>query len=160
MGQTDLQPAGESIVVFTLDGQKFGLDIFTVQRALRAVAVTPLPNAPRIVMGVVNVAGRVLPVFNIRRRLGLAEREVRSSDRLLIAEAGKRTVALLVDAVNDIAGRDGTTAVAANEILPGFDGIEGVAKLDGGMIFIYNLGKFLSVEEEASLGTSLDAAPA
>jgi purine-binding chemotaxis protein CheW len=157
MGQTDHQTS-ESIVVFTLEGQKFGLDISTVQRVLRAVAVTPLPNAPETVMGLVNVRGAVVPVFDIRRRLGLPEREVRSSDHLIIAEAGRRTVGLPVDAVNSIAAWERKAAVAAKEILPGFEcgeGIEGVAKLDGGMIYIYDLAKFLSIAEEASLDAAL-----
>jgi len=155
MGQTDILPqaAGETIVVFTVEGRRFGLGISTVRRALRAVAVTPLPNAPEVVLGLVNVQGEILPVFSPRRRLGLQEREVCSTDRLLIAEAGRRTVCLLVDEVDDVAEWNGETAPAAKELLPG--GVEGAAKLADGIIFIYDLAKFLSLEEEAALDAAL-----
>jgi len=155
MGETDhlSRPSSGSIVVFILEGQKFGVDIFVVQRVLRAVAVTPLPNSPANILGLINVQGELLPVFNLRRRLGLPEREVHPSDRLLIAEAGKRTVGLLVDDVEDVTEWDGKTAASAKELLPA--GLEGVAKLAGGMIFIYDLAKFLSLDEEAALDAAL-----
>ncbi len=160
MGSTGLQTS-ESLVVFDVDGRRFGLGVSSVQRVLRAVALTPLPGAPDVVLGLVNVRGAVVPVFNVRRRLGIPEREIRPSDHLLVVQAGPRTVALLVDAVRHAVAWEGTGAVAANTLLPGLEhaasgqGIEGVVKLDGGIVYIYDVAKFLSMEEAASLDSAL-----
>jgi chemotaxis signal transduction protein len=59
------------LVVFTLDEQRYALHLDAVKRIVRAVEVTPLPKAPQIVLGVVNVQGKVIPVMNLRSRFSL-----------------------------------------------------------------------------------------
>ena len=56
-----------------------------------------MPKAPKIVLGVVNVQGKIIPVFNLRKRFGLRERETNLGDQLVIAHAAGRSVALVVD---------------------------------------------------------------
>ena len=63
------------LVVFALDDQRYALHLSAVDRVVPMVRVTPLPKAPDIVIGVVNVQGRVIPVINMRRRFRLPERE-------------------------------------------------------------------------------------
>src|SRR3712207_6774571 len=90
-------------VVFTLDEHGYALPLSFVERIVRAVEVTPLPKAPEIVLGVINVQGRVIPVVNIRKRFRLPEREIELSDQFIIARTAKRTIALVVDAVGGVA---------------------------------------------------------
>jgi len=78
------------LVVFTLDDRRYGLALSAVERAVRMVDVTPLPQAPQIVLGVVNVQGRVVPVVNLRRRFRLPERDFALADQLLIARTARR----------------------------------------------------------------------
>ena len=73
------------IVVFTLRDRRHGLPLSAVERIVRVVEVTSLPKAPDIVLGVVNVQGRVIPVINVRRRFRLPEREIALTDHMLIA---------------------------------------------------------------------------
>ena len=88
---------GQPVVVFVLDGRRYGLPLARVQRSVRAVAITPLPEAPPIVLGVVDLGGVVIPVIDMRKRFNHPPRDLRLSDHLIVASAGKRTVALLVD---------------------------------------------------------------
>src|ERR671919_2991748 len=90
------------LVVFTLDEQRYAVPLSAVERIVRLVEITPVPHTPEIVLGVINVQGRILPVVNIRGRLGLPARELHPSDHLLFARTSKRTVALAVDAVNEV----------------------------------------------------------
>ena len=85
------------LVVGMIDAQRYGLQLSVVERILQAVEVTPLPLAPDIVMGVVDVRGQVLPVVNMRRRFGLAEGPVEPSDQFIIANTGKRLVLVVMD---------------------------------------------------------------
>ncbi len=73
------------MIGFWLDGHRFGLELSAVERVVRMVEITPLPNAPAIVMGAINVEGRIIPVVDIRARLGLPQRAVRPSDALILA---------------------------------------------------------------------------
>ena len=67
------------LVGFSLEGQRYALPLSVVRRVVFAVQVTLLPNAPGIVLGVVDFHGDVIPVLNVRRRFQLPERAIRVS---------------------------------------------------------------------------------
>jgi purine-binding chemotaxis protein CheW len=143
------------LVVFTMDEQRYALQLAAVERVVRMVEVTPLPKAPQIVLGVINAQGRIIPVVDIRRRFRLPERDIRLSDHLLIARTARRTVALALDAVTGIVERSAQAVMTAEEILPGLEYVEGVMKLGDGLILIHDLDTLLSLEEEQTLAAAL-----
>lgn len=143
------------LVVFTFDEQRYALHLSAVERIVRVVEVTPLPKAPEIVLGVVNVQGQITPVINIRKRFCLPEREMNLSDQLIIARTSRRTVALVADAVSGVIERSEQEVIAAEKVLPGIEYVEGVVKLEDGMILIHDLNKFLSLEEEQALDNAM-----
>jgi purine-binding chemotaxis protein CheW len=145
------------LVVFTLDEQRYALRLEAVERIVRLVEVTPLPKAPEIVLGVVNVQGRVLPVVNIRRRFRLPDREADLRDQLILAWTSRRSVVLVVDAVGGVVERTGEELIPAGSIVPGTEYVDGVVKLPDGLVLIHDLDKFLSLEEETKLGKALGA---
>lgn len=120
---------------------------------IRAAAVTPLPKAPSIVMGVLDLQGQVIPVFNVRRRFALPERELLPEDQFVIARAGGRTVALAVDEACDVvAGEERVPAAAIHEEA-GY--LSGVLRTAAGLVLIHDLDAFLSQDEEAVLEAAL-----
>lgn len=143
------------LIVLTLDEQRYALHLSAVERIVRVVEVTPLPKAPEIVLGVVNVQGQITPVINIRKRFCLPEREMNLSDQLIIAHTSRRTVALVADAVSGVIERSEQEVIAAEKVLPGIEYVEGVVKLEDGMILIHDLNKFLSLEEEQALDNAM-----
>ena len=145
----------DSLVVFTLEEQRYALRLAAVERVVRAVEVTPLPKAPEIVLGMINAQGRIVPVVNVRKRFQLPEREVGLSDQFIIARTARRTVALVVDAVNHVVPCPEAQVVASEKILPGLEHVEGVLKLPDGMIFVHDLDRFLSLDEEQALAEAL-----
>lgn len=143
------------LVVFRLEGRRYALPLPSVERAVRAAEVTPLPKAPAIVLGVIDVGGQVLPVLNVRKRFRLPEREITVDDQFLIARAGSRTVVLVVDVVEGIMDSPAAGRVAAAEIVPGLEQVEGVFKHADGLILIHDLEKFLSLDEGQNLDEAL-----
>jgi purine-binding chemotaxis protein CheW len=139
------------ILVFFLEEQRYALYLQAVERIVHAVEVTPLPKAPDIVLGIINMRGQVIPVLNIRKRFNLPDRKIDLNDRLIIAHTQKRTVALVVDMVNGIIQPAEEKLIPAEKVTPGMELIDGVIKLEGGMILIHDLDKFLSLEEEVML---------
>jgi purine-binding chemotaxis protein CheW len=145
----------QTLVVFSLEGGRYALSLPAVQEAARAVEYTPLPKAPAIVLGVINVRGQIIPVLNIRRRFGLPEREIALSDHFLLARTSRRPVALAVDNVTGVLTRPIETIIAAEKILPEMEYVRSVVKLEDGLIFIHDLDTFLSLEEESALEEAL-----
>ena len=144
------------LIVFALDRQRYALPLPVVDRVVRMVAITPLPKAPDIVLGVVNIQGRVIPVIDMRRRFRLPEREIALTDQLVVAHTVRRPVALVADAVQDVITCAEQSLIAAENILPQVEYVKGVVKLTDGLILIHDLDKFLSLEEESSLDQALE----
>lgn len=143
-------------LAFALDGRRYALPLLAVDKVVRVVEITPLPKAPDIVLGVVNIQGRVIPVINMRRRFCLPERDIALTDQLVVAHTVRRPVALVVNAVLDVIACPAQSLIAVENVLPNIEYVEGVAKLAGGLILIHDLDQFLSLEEENFLAHALE----
>jgi purine-binding chemotaxis protein CheW len=146
------------LVVFRIDEQRYGLYLPAVDRTLRAVRVTPLPHAPVIILGVIDVAGRVIPVVNMRARFGVAERDLRLGDALILARTPQRTVALAADTVEGLWEGPLRQMQSADSIFPEIPGLEGVARMEDGLILIHDLALLLSLDEEKELDAAMTSA--
>ena len=143
------------MVVLGLDDGWYALRLAAVQRVVRAVEVTPLPKAPLIVLGVINVAGQIIPVFNLRKRFSLKQRQIEPSNQFIIATTRTRVVALVVDTVVGVIERLENEILAPASILSDMEYVEGVTKFEDGIVFIHDLGGFLSLDEANQLDQAL-----
>jgi purine-binding chemotaxis protein CheW len=143
------------LAVFILDEQRYALYLSVVERVVGVVEITPLPKAPDIVLGVVNVQGKIILVVDIRKRFHLPEREMNLSDHLIIAHTSRRTIALVADTVTGVLELSDDEIIGKEEILSGLEYVDGVVKLEDGMILIHDLEKFLSLEEEKAISDQL-----
>lgn len=126
-----------------------------VERVIRAAAVTLLPEAPEIVLGILDVGGVVVPVLDVRKRFRLPAKRLSPDDQFVVALAGRRTVALVVDATSDVVAQEGLEELAAQEVAPGADYVAGVTRTRDGLVLIHDLETFLSLEEERTLAVAL-----
>ena len=146
------------LVTFELDGQTYALHLSAVELVVRAVEITPLPRAPASVAGIINFQGQVVPVFHLRRRFRLPERDLQLDDHIILARTARRLAALVVDrVVGVLACADGETT-PADAVLPGMDYVAGVVKRPDGLILIHDLNSFLSLDEEQALKEALTSA--
>ncbi len=148
----------EKLAIFTLEEQRYALRLAVVERVVHAVAISPLPQAPEIVLGIINIQGMIIPIINVRRRFLLPEREIALTNRLIIARAARRSVGLVVDTVSDVMEYPEQNITETENILPGLEYVEGVMKLEDGMVYIHDLDLFLSLEEETSLAQAMETA--
>ena len=144
------------LVLLTVDRQTYALPLAAVDRIVRMVEVTPLPGAPDVVEGVINIQGEVVPVVSIRRRLGLAHRAASVSDSLVVAQARTRRVAIIAESVLGVVERPADAVVSTGDIARGIQHIEGVLKTSDGLVLIQDLDRFFSAEEERSLDLALE----
>jgi len=141
----------DQIVVFSIDERRCALLLATVDRIVGVVELTPLPKASTIVLGIINMQGRIIPVLNMRRRFHLPEREIYLRDQLIIVHTSEQSVALLVDNVSGVIEYSGHEVVAAEEIVPGIEYVKSIIKLEDGINLILNIDTLLSIEEVRSL---------
>jgi purine-binding chemotaxis protein CheW len=143
------------LLVFELAGVRYGLRLACVREVVRAVLITPLPDAPAVVEGVINVRGELAPVYDLRLRFGHTPSPLRPEDQLVIAWTGSRLVALRCDRTEWI------ESVAADAIDPApieetTRRIDGIARLPDGVVLIHDLATFLDQAEAASLDHALE----
>ncbi|AKF84082.1 CheW protein [Myxococcus fulvus] len=149
--------APREVLLFTLAGQRYGLPTEDVRELVRAVRLTPLPRAPDVVEGLLNLHGQLLPVLDLRRRFRHPARPLSAFDHLIVAQAGPRQVALRVDRA------EGLRVVAPEEWdetpreLPGVGYVTGAAKLEDGLVLVHDLRGFLSEAESLALDAALVA---
>ena len=144
------------LVVFVIEGQRYALPLSAVERVLPMVAVSPLPQAPAITLGVINVHGRVLPVLDIRRRFGLPPRDYGLRSHLLVARTNRRTLAVPVDEVLGVSEVATEAVTPPDAVLPGIGHVAGIVALPDGLLFIHDLDAFLSLDEESRLTKALE----
>ncbi|MCB9420338.1 MAG: purine-binding chemotaxis protein CheW [Ardenticatenaceae bacterium] len=140
------------VLTFQLGSQEYALDIINIVRVVRMVAVTPAPNTPPVIEGVVNVRGRVIPVLNLRIRFGLTAVPPTIHNHLLIVRTTDRTLGLIVDRVSKV------LTLGANELddAAGMGSamaryLAAVGKLNDRLLLILDPDSLLSVEEAKTL---------
>lgn len=141
--------------VLALGDLRLALPLSNVERVLRAAHVTPLPDAPEAVAGIIDIAGDLLPVFDLRRRLHLPEKALSPADRIVIACSRGRRVALIADVVEGIVDHVDSDYVAAEDLVSGLEHVKGVLVLDERLILVHDLDLFLSPEECACLDRAM-----
>jgi purine-binding chemotaxis protein CheW len=144
------------LVPFIIEEQQYALPLPVVERVLLMVAVSPLPQAPGIALGVINFHGRVIPVLDIRRRLGFPACDYGLTTHLLIARTSQRTCALPVDEVWGVREVAAEAVVSPDAILPHLGHVAGIVVLADGLLVIQDLEALLSLEEEQRLAEVLE----
>ena len=142
-------------VTFRLDDEVYGINVMQVQEVLRVTEIAPVPGAPHYVLGIINLRGNVVTVIDTRERLGLGAHEMDESTRIVIIEADKQVVGILVDAVAEVVDLRTSEIESAPNV--GNDEsskyIQGVSSRDGELLILVDLNKLLTDEEWAELSS-------
>jgi len=146
------------LLMFFVGERRLALPLDAVERVVRAVEVTPLPEAPATVVGLINVQGRLVPVLDLRPRFGLPPRAIEPDDHFVLARGAGRTVALWADAVAGVEACSESELVAADSVLPGSELIEGVFKRPDGLVLVCNPQQIVPLAERKRLEGALHSA--
>ncbi|GMA81382.1 chemotaxis protein CheW [Shewanella glacialipiscicola] len=140
-------------VTFKLDHETYGINVMQVQEVLRYTEIAPVPGAPHYVLGIINLRGNVVTVIDTRSRFGLQSAEVDDSSRIVIIEAEKQVIGILVDSVAEVvylrrSEIDNAPNVGTEESAKF---IQGVSNRDNELLILVDLDKLLSDEEWVEL---------
>ncbi|MBP8126616.1 MAG: chemotaxis protein CheW [Aeromonadaceae bacterium] len=136
-------------VTFQLDRETYGINVMQVQEVLRYTEIAPVPGAPDYVLGIINLRGNVVTVIDTRSRFGLQPAEVSDNSRIVIIEAEKQVIGIMVDSVAEVvylrsSEIDVAPSVGTEESAKF---IQGVSNRDGELLILVDLNKLLSDEE-------------
>ena len=138
----------QQLVVFKLGGEEFGVNISQVREIIRKGDITVVPNAAEFVRGVINLRGQITTVIDLRRRLGLPDKEDGDAqqERVIVVEVGKNTVGMDVDAVTEVtylseSDIDEVPAMIKQTI--GTEYLKGVGKLPNRLLILIDLKRVL-----------------
>lgn len=136
-------------VTFRLQEETYGINVMQVQEVLRYSEIAPVPGSPDYVLGIINLRGNVVTVIDTRSRFGLPPAEVSDNTRVVIIEAEKQVIGILVDSVAEVvylkqSEVDGAPNVGTDESARF---IQGVANREGELLILVDLNKLLNDEE-------------
>ena len=142
-------------VTFQLENETYGINMMQVQEVLRYTEIAPVPGAPDYVLGIINLRGNVVTVIDTRSRFGLPAGDVSENSRIVIIEAEKQVIGIMVDSVAEVvylrsSEIDAAPAVGTEESAKF---IQGVSNRDGQLLILVDLNKLLSDEEWDDIGS-------
>jgi len=140
--------ATEHLATFFLASEEYGVDVRVVQEIIRVAEITQVPRAPDFIKGVINLRGRIIPVIDLKRKLGLGEVAPARQARIVVVKIRERLLGLLVDGASQVLKVPVSSIEAAPEEVTDVDAtaVRGVAKLPGRLIILMDLGRTLSLE--------------
>jgi purine-binding chemotaxis protein CheW len=141
------------LVSFKVGDAEFGVDILRVQEINKMMELTVVPNTPSFVEGVVNLRGRIIPVINLRSRLGLDEKDYDTETRIIVVDLHDKTIGFIVDEVKEVLRIPKSITEPPPEIVSGVDSeyITAIGKLEDRLLILLDLTKVLSNKEHDQL---------
>jgi purine-binding chemotaxis protein CheW len=159
----DDRPSGEpnQFLTFALGGEDFGIRILQVQEIKCLSRITPIPNTPRHVKGVLNLRGTVVPIVDLRAKFGLEEIEYNRFTVIIVVNVGRRVLGLVVDAVSDVLNVADSDLQAAPELGGNVDlsFVTGMARSGDRLITLLDIERLVG-QEAAAISPTPEPVPA
>ncbi|TLM98550.1 purine-binding chemotaxis protein CheW [bacterium] len=140
-------------VVFELGRETYGLDIAAVREIITMQTITKVPRTLEYVEGVINLRGRVIPVFNLHQKFDLMAKEASRSTRIVVVEVEGNTIGMIVDGVSEVLRISNNIVERPSSIISDVDTeyLAGVAKLEDRLVILLDLEKVLCKEDYSVL---------
>ncbi|VTR96255.1 chemotaxis protein : Chemotaxis signal transduction protein CheW OS=Candidatus Nitrospira defluvii GN=cheW PE=4 SV=1: CheW [Gemmata massiliana] len=150
----ELVSDGSQFLAFRLGEEEYGLEILRVQEIKGYSKITPLPNTPHEIKGVMNLRGAVVPIIDLRTRLGMREAEYTVFTVIIVVTVGTKIVGLVVDAVSDVLNVEPEMVVPAPDLGAGVDVsfLTGIARTGDRLVSLLNIDRLVgNASEPAAL---------
>jgi len=137
---------------FLLNGEWYGQDIRYIHEVNRLRSITEMPGAPPYILGVINLRNQVIPVMDLRRRIGLPSAAFTKDSRVIVVEYEGSLLGILVDMVSQVLELPTSriTAPPASTVTGANRFISGIGQLDDRLVFFLDIERIFREEEAAS----------
>ena len=142
--------AVQKFVKFNIAEETFGISIAQINQILKPQEIFKVPNTPPFIEGLINLRGKVITVFNLRKRFGMPEKENDDNTKIIIVNLEDLLLGFTVDSVTEIVNLQDEDIVPTPPSISSFDRrfLSGVGKMEDKLILILNLEKVLTTDEE------------
>lgn len=147
----EIEAGTDQYLTFMLADEEYGVDILRVQEIRGWDSATTIPNAPDYVLGVVNLRGVVVPIFDLRKRFNLDSAEFNAETVIVVVkiqhDKGERTIGMVVDAVSDVYNITAENINDAPEVggSVNMEFIQGLATINNKMIILLDIDELINV---------------
>jgi len=143
-----LEAGFHELLCFRVAAERYAVDIMDIREIIKTREVTEVPRMPPFVNGVLSLRGIIIPVFNMRERLGHAVAEKSGKERIIVVNRGEESCGVLVDEVIQVARLEAEAIEPPPAVLEGIDRdfVRGIGRIDGRMLILLNLEKILDMD--------------
>lgn len=137
------------LIIFKLGREEYGMEILKVQEIKRMMSITRVPSTPAFIKGVINLRGSVLPVIDLRTRLGLYEAELTEAARIIVVLVNEGVVGFIVDEVVEVTTINPQNVEAVQTLSNGLSAeyISGIAKADTRLYIMLNPDAIVNITQ-------------
>jgi purine-binding chemotaxis protein CheW len=155
----DREPVRE-LLTFTLGEESYGIDILMVQEIRGYETVTRIANTPDFIKGVINLRGHIVPIVDLRLKLGLGEAKYDAGTVVIILNVLKRVVGVVVDSVSDVITIPASSVKPAPEFgsVLGTQYILGLATIESGMLIVIDIEGLVGSRDMALVPDTAESA--
>ena len=138
------------VAAFKLLKEEYGVNILNVQEIKVLTDITRVPFAPDYIKGVINLRGSVLPVIDLKRRIGLEDAPYTDATRIIIMKIGEFSIGMIVDAVTEVLTISGRDINAAKDVSDNTSNrfVSSIGNIDARLIIMLNLGEIVDLPED------------
>jgi purine-binding chemotaxis protein CheW len=151
LAQNDVpQTADIEFVIFSVSNQTFCLEIQQIHEIRRWSPVTVMPHSPPVVLGVMNLRGAVIPIFDLATRFGLGRTKHNDRNVVIVSSISGKAVGLLVDTVSEIKSIHSEDIKDTPDVKSDAtrECIQGVISIEGEMVRVLNLKSVIDTNEK------------
>ncbi|MBB5336555.1 chemotaxis protein CheW [Pectinatus brassicae] len=156
MEQHEVSANEVQIVAFKLKREEYGISILNVEEIKRLTDITRVPFTPDFIKGVMNLRGSVLPVIDLKKRIGLPDAKYSDATRIIVVKLEDITVGMIVDAVTEVLAIDSTHITNAKQITSTESDVHsesnkflsGIGNLNNRLVILLNLSEILGLNGE------------
>jgi purine-binding chemotaxis protein CheW len=147
---------GSQYLTFRLGDEEYGVEILKVQEIKGYSAITPIPNTPAYIKGVMNLRGTIIPVVDLRAKLAMHEAEYNQFTVIIVVTVGSKVMGLIVDAVSDVLNIPRADIQATPDFGSQVDArfINGMAKAGEKLVVLLAIERVLGGDDLAGLGSA------
>lgn len=154
-GTAEAAQGSGQYLTFTLQNEEYGIEILKVQEIKGFSKITPVPNAPHFVKGVVNLRGAVVPIVDLRARFGMPDKEFDQFTVIIVVNLGTKVVGLVVDTVSDVLDIPLADICETPALAGGVDSscVNGMGKVNERLVMLLDIARLVGIEELSLNGT-------
>jgi purine-binding chemotaxis protein CheW len=135
-------------LAFSLGSEDYALDISMIREVLKPREITEIPRVPEFLLGVISLRGNIIPIFDLKRRLGLGVATIDEDSRIIVCQEGDRLAGLLIDRITQVTSIQEEEIESPPAIFSGRDRalLAGVGRVQGNVLILLNITNVLTID--------------